>query len=204
MPRKQGQWLSSKFRLRVVAVRKTCDGRKRRSQACLFDCSGQELSGQSELTHFASIVSYSAGDPAKPTHFFVKFGGPRLAIYVPCQIEMYDSMTTAVWYEASNVCALADAERHLGHAVRASQGWVAYDGTHSDAATEGFKELGTFGNIAEAKIAIEYSLGFCQRPSRSERVWAPYSGWATPGNEVYDNVSEMPLYEIDDQTRHRD
>jgi hypothetical protein len=31
------------------------------------------------------------------------------------------------WREAAGICALADSERHLGHAVRAHESWIAYD-----------------------------------------------------------------------------
>jgi hypothetical protein len=116
---------------------------------------------------------------------------------------MSDS-TAPVWRAAFNVCTLADAERHLGHAVRSLYGWTAYNGTRLNAAADGFKELGTFTNIAEAKLAIEDSLGICQRPAHDELVWRPLSVRETPRNEIQDNVSKMPIYKIDDQMRYRD
>lgn len=68
----------------------------------------------------------------------------------------------AVWYESPGVCALADAERHLGHAVRSFRGWVAYDGTHLNPEGNGFNHLGTFAELPDAKAAIEDAVGFCQ------------------------------------------
>jgi len=79
----------------------------------------------------------------------------------------------AIWYETETVCALASAERHLGHAVATAQGWIAYDGTHPNPAGDGFDELGIFGDVVEAKAAVEAALGFRRRP------WGRQSG-ATP------------------------
>ena len=115
---------------------------------------------------------------------------------------MSDS-STPVWYETSNVCALASAERHLGHAVRTSRGWTAYDGTRTNMPADGFKELGTFVDIADAKIAIEDSLGI-NRPPTSGIVWTLYPTRETPGNKVHDDVFKMPIFKINDQTRYRD
>jgi hypothetical protein len=116
---------------------------------------------------------------------------------------MSDS-TTAVWSEALNVCALADAERHLGHAVRVPQGWTAYDATQLNTAADGFKELGAFRTIAEAKIAIENSLGICGRPARRELMCGLLSSPEALRNKVQHNVFKMPVYKVDDQTRYRD
>ena len=79
----------------------------------------------------------------------------------------------AIWYETESVCALASAERHLGHVVVTAQGCIAYDGTHTNTAGDGFDELGCFRDVIEAKAAVEEALGFCRRP------WERQSG-ATP------------------------
>ena len=79
----------------------------------------------------------------------------------------------AIWYETANVCALASAERHLGHVVVTAQGWIAYNGTHANPAGDGFDELGSFVDVIDAKAAVEEALGFRRRP------WERQSG-ATP------------------------
>jgi len=80
------------------------------------------------------------------------------------------AMRRVIWYETAGVCGLADAERHLGHVVATPQGWIAYDGTHTNAAGDGFKELGCFGDVVGAKAAVEEALGFRRRP------WEQQSG----------------------------
>jgi hypothetical protein len=74
------------------------------------------------------------------------------------------AMHGAIWYETADVCALASAERHLGHIVVTAHGWIAYDGTHTNTAGDGFDELGCFGALIEAKAAVEEALGFRRRP----------------------------------------
>jgi hypothetical protein len=63
------------------------------------------------------------------------------------------------WRESVDVCALADAERHLGHAIRAGKLWVAYDGMHLNPSCDGFRIIGTFATVAAAKQAIEENAG---------------------------------------------
>jgi hypothetical protein len=67
-----------------------------------------------------------------------------------------------VWYDAGDLCALADDERHLGHVVNVGT-WDAFDSIHPDADGSGVRHLGTFPNIEEAKAAVEKSV--------SLRVW---------------------------------
>ncbi len=74
------------------------------------------------------------------------------------------AMHGAIWYETERVCALASAERHLGHVEVTEQGCIAYDGTHTNPAGDGFDELGSFGDVNEAKAAVEEALGFRRRP----------------------------------------
>jgi hypothetical protein len=68
------------------------------------------------------------------------------------------AVSPPTWYEAMGVCALADSERHLGHAVRKGRYWLAYDAVHPDASNTGFKRLGRFKNVSEARQAIESSV----------------------------------------------
>jgi hypothetical protein len=82
-------------------------------------------------------------------------------------------MHGVIWYETDSVCALASAERHLGHVEVTAQGCIAYDGTHTNPAGDGFDELGCFGDITQAKAAVEEALGF------RRRSWERQSG-ATP------------------------
>jgi len=65
----------------------------------------------------------------------------------------------AVWYDSSNICALADTDRHLGHAVNTPEGWVAFDSTRPNRNNDGFLMVGCFLNATTAKFAIELSVG---------------------------------------------
>ena len=64
------------------------------------------------------------------------------------------SLASPEWRDSPHVCALADSERHLGHAVRVAECWVAYDATHFNPAENGFRIIGTFATVEEAKEAI--------------------------------------------------
>jgi hypothetical protein len=64
------------------------------------------------------------------------------------------------WYESASVCALADSERHLGHAAKVGKHWIAYDAIHLNPSNDGFRVIGTFETIAAAKEAIESSVRF--------------------------------------------
>lgn len=66
----------------------------------------------------------------------------------------------AIWYETESVCALASAERHLGHIVMTAHGWMAYDGTHTNLDGDGFDQLGIFEDVVDAQAAVEKALGF--------------------------------------------
>lgn len=65
----------------------------------------------------------------------------------------------ATWYVSSEVCALADSERHLGHAVRQGDAWLAFDAMHGNGTNTGLSCLGRFSNVIAAKRAIESSTG---------------------------------------------
>jgi hypothetical protein len=83
------------------------------------------------------------------------------------------SMYGVIWYESASVCALANAERHLGHVVVTEQGCIAYDGTHTNPAGDGFSVLGCFADVIEAKAAVEEALGFHRRPSERQSGATP-------------------------------
>jgi len=61
------------------------------------------------------------------------------------------------WRNSEFVCALADTDRHLGHVIKKKQ-WHAYDATHSDGASKGFKYLGAFVDLAAAKLGVELAV----------------------------------------------
>jgi hypothetical protein len=82
-------------------------------------------------------------------------------------------MHGVIWYETASVCALANAERHLGHVVVTEQGYFAYDGTHTNPAGDGFNELGCFGDVMEAKAAVEEAVGFGRRPWEGQSSATP-------------------------------
>jgi hypothetical protein len=98
---------------------------------------------------------------------------PRIARLWETARDLFgpDPATLPVWYDSPNICALADSERHLGHAVRVDNHWVAYDAMHSNPDSSGFRIIGTFQTIAAAKDAIE---------SSAHATWV----WSTPGATV--------------------
>jgi hypothetical protein len=65
------------------------------------------------------------------------------------------TMAAAAWRNSDSVCALADGERHLGHAIKIGGRWHAFDATHMNPDSNGFRFLGTFASVASAREAIE-------------------------------------------------
>jgi len=65
---------------------------------------------------------------------------------------------TRAWRESTNVCALADSERHLGHAICVGHLWIAYDALHMNRSDDGFRIIGTFTSVDAAKKAVEQSV----------------------------------------------
>lgn len=61
----------------------------------------------------------------------------------------------ASWRNSRNVCALSDDGRHLGHIVRAGDGWLAFDARHLSDRGSGFLSLGFFCSITTAKEAVQ-------------------------------------------------
>jgi hypothetical protein len=73
------------------------------------------------------------------------------------------------WRDSEFVCALADTDRHLGHLVKTKK-WHAYDATHSNEASTGFKYLGAFVNVAAAKQAVDSSVAATLKATPSSRT----------------------------------
>ena len=87
-----------------------------------------------------------------------------------------------VWRESADVCALADSDRHLGHAIRVEKEWVAYDAIHFNLSNDGFRIIGTFETIAAAKHAIENAV-------RLSWVWT--MGGSTLEREVKTDLRDL-------------
>ncbi len=64
----------------------------------------------------------------------------------------------SIWRESADACALADEERHLGHAIRVGKLWIAYDAIHLNPTKDGFRVIGTFASASAAKEAVEQSV----------------------------------------------
>jgi hypothetical protein len=62
------------------------------------------------------------------------------------------------WRDSRSICCLADAERHLGHIVRAGSCWLAFDATHGNESGTWFRFLGVCVDIRTAKRAVELGL----------------------------------------------
>ena len=71
------------------------------------------------------------------------------------------SQAHAAWRHSASICALADGERHLGHIVQIGGRWYAFDATHFNEGSDGFRNLGSFASIVSAKEAVE--LSSCRR-----------------------------------------
>jgi hypothetical protein len=73
-------------------------------------------------------------------------------------MDMHDELAgSRTWKCSDHICAFADGERHLGHVIKTDQ-WNAYDATHPDEASGGFKHLGAFVDLAAAMRAVELSV----------------------------------------------
>ena len=64
-------------------------------------------------------------------------------------------LTPPEWRNSASICALADGERHYGHIVKIDGRWYAFDATHPDAESSGFRRLGSYASIRSAKQAVE-------------------------------------------------
>jgi hypothetical protein len=73
-------------------------------------------------------------------------------------MDMHDGLAgSRTWRRSEHICAFADSERHLGHVIKTDQ-WNAYDATHLNEASTGFKYLGAFSDLAAAMQAVESSV----------------------------------------------
>ena len=63
----------------------------------------------------------------------------------------------SAWRDSRYICALSDGSRHLGHIVKLEL-WQAYDGTHLNDRQNGFRYLGEFKPLSDAKRAVERSV----------------------------------------------
>jgi hypothetical protein len=59
-----------------------------------------------------------------------------------------------VWRNSGSICALADGERHLGHVLKVGRQWYAFDATHFNEESNGFRTLGSFASLSAAKDAV--------------------------------------------------
>ena len=75
----------------------------------------------------------------------------------PGQMDMDQPASGRSWRNSDHICALADHERHFGHAIKTEQ-WHAYDAIHPNEAWAGFKYLGSFADLAAAMRAVESAV----------------------------------------------
>ena len=69
------------------------------------------------------------------------------------------TVQAAAWRNSNDICALADGERHLGHIVQIDGRWYAFDATHFNEDSDGFRSLQSFASMASAKEAVELARG---------------------------------------------
>ena len=77
--------------------------------------------------------------------------------------EIVNESKGVIWNIGSHTCALSDVERHLGHAFRDGDKWLAYDAVHSNATGTDFRFLGRYNSALEARRAVEKSLALFVR-----------------------------------------
>ena len=77
-----------------------------------------------------------------------------------------DKLQLATWRNSTDICALADGERHLGHILLIGGRWFAFDATHLNEGMNGFRELGSFASQGPAREAVELSSGAAPSPLR--------------------------------------
>ena len=69
-------------------------------------------------------------------------------------VDQNSGLAEPAWRNSNSVCALADGERHLGHILKIGGRWLAYDATHFNEESNGFRSLGTFASQSAAKEAV--------------------------------------------------
>jgi hypothetical protein len=94
-------------------------------------------------------------------------------------MDMDDKLAgSRTWRRSEHICALADGERHFGHVIKTGQ-WDAYDATHLNEASGGFKYLGAFGDVAAAMQAVELSV------ERKHELRAMHAGAGFVWNDTF-------------------
>src|SRR5258708_2538318 len=78
------------------------------------------------------------------------------------------SRAELIWRDSDHICTIADDERHFGHVVQLNR-WNAYDATKLNAAGDGFRYLGEFDTVCDAKDAVEVSIAAVARPEIKKR-----------------------------------
>ena len=81
----------------------------------------------------------------------------HLRIFRLPDLGNYEPVIPRSWRNSTDICALADSERHFGHVIKTEQ-WHAYDAIHSNESSKGFKYLGPFVDLAAAKQAVESAV----------------------------------------------
>lgn len=71
--------------------------------------------------------------------------------------NQYAGANLPAWRDGDDICAFADGDRHLGHVID-DEGWHAFDAIHPNHAAEGFRHLGVFPTVDEAKAAVERAV----------------------------------------------
>jgi hypothetical protein len=79
----------------------------------------------------------------------------------------------SAWKSAQYVCALSDDARHLGHIIRLEK-WHAYDATQLNEQQNGFKQVGSFEWVGDAKRAVELSIAASRPRSLAATAGHPY------------------------------
>jgi hypothetical protein len=67
------------------------------------------------------------------------------------------AQTTAAasWRDSGQGCIYSDSHRHLGHVIQSADGWLAFDGTRTNAQGNAFRPLGSFHSAEAAKEAVQ-------------------------------------------------
>ena len=107
-----------------------------------------------------SRVGSTGGIVLPGWRYYRKYQGIGVHSHQKMTTNPTNPQTAPAWRNSTEICALADGERHLGHILKIGERWYAFDGTHSNDESNGFRNLGAFASIGSAKIAVELS---CQQ-----------------------------------------
>ena len=70
--------------------------------------------------------------------------------------QSWNNLEPPAWRDSEAICALANGERHRGN-LKIGERWYAFDATHFNEESNGFRNLGSFPSIASAKESVEFS-----------------------------------------------